>query len=231
MKKIFFYIFCILFSAKIVAQEFRNNTYGFEIKNDEFQISKIYDEDLYEDRRSICNIVAKGTIKKDEKHFYQLNSFHPSKLFRSKLINYENKTGLKDSLSITINISNFKSIDFNNFRFSSIYNVQIKEENDGIQLKFNVPKLWSSEITLFAYPKNENFLVSNDGISLSFSNQLTIVLFQYDFSSLKYQYNSFEFEIVDFDPCNLYLKYFDGDFIKIKNNKLYWKNMVFEKVR
>lgn len=229
MKNYFiFIVFCICF--KSFAQEvYQSDLYEFKIEGDTFELNHKYDieELLYERRKSLCLLQAKGVIKKEEKFYYKLNSL-PPEFFKSKLIKSEYKEELKDSLSITINISNFDPLDYNNFIFSSIYdNVKIQEN----KIEFKVPKVWASLTTLYAYPRNENIILSDDGISLSFSNQLRILIFQYDFSSLKYECNSFEFEIVDFDPCNLYLKYFDGDFIKIKNNKLYWKNMVFEKVR
>ena|GEM_PF-5351935 len=123
-------------------------------------------------------------------------------------------------------------LDSNNFTFAtfdSFYKVNVKEIENAIELKLTIPKLWASDFILYAYPENKDLLLSDGAIGLSFSNQLRVSLFSYDLSSLKHHYNNFYFEMVNFNPCDLYLKYFDGDFVKIKKDKLYWKDMIFVK--
>lgn len=235
-KHLIFLVFCVCFNsfAQIIYQD---DLYEFKIEGDTFELNHLYDveEFLYERRKSFCSIIAKGNIKKEDKFYYRLTSVHSSKLFKTKLLKSEYNGELKDSLSITIKIANFNLLDYQNFTFStfnSFYKVHLKEiDNDIVELNFTISRVGVFELELRAYPKNKNLLLSDDGIGLSFSNQLVINIFKYDLSSLKYKYNEFYFEIENFNPCDLYLKYFDGDFIKIKNNKLYWKNMVFEKVR
>lgn len=227
-------IFCFYF--KSFAQEvYLNDSYEFKIVGETFELNHLYDveEFLYERRKSFCSTIAKGNIKKEDKFYYRLTSISSSELFKTKLLKSHFKEGLKDSITVTVKIANFKSLDYQNFTFStfgSSYEPHLKEINNSVvELSFTIPKIRVFDVELRAYPENKNLLLSDDGISLSFSNQLNINLFQYDLSSLKHQYNDFYFEIENFNPCNLYLKYFDGDFVKIKNNKLYWKDMVFLK--
>ncbi|UUV21717.1 hypothetical protein [Paenimyroides aestuarii] len=231
MKNYFiFLIFSIYYNSS--AQEvYQSDLFEFKIKGDTFELHNRYDieEELYQRRKSFCPLIAKGYIKKEDKFYYSLRSIHSSEEFKSKLLKSEYRKELKDSLSITIKILNVNKLDINNFIFSSIYNVNIQEDNDGCKLVFKVSKLWTHKIYLLAYPKNENLLLTDDVISVSFSNQLVIDFFRYDLSLLKHDYNDFYFEIQNFNPCNLYLKYFDGDFVKIKNDKLYWKDKVFLK--
>ncbi|WCM41679.1 hypothetical protein MG290_12090 [Flavobacterium sp. CBA20B-1] len=231
MKSNFIVLIFLVFYNSFAQEVYESDLYEFQIKGDTFELHNRYDieEELYERRKSFCPLIAKGYIKKEDKFYYSLRSIHSSEEFKSKIVKSEYRKELEDSLSITIKILNVNKLDINNFIFSSIYNVQIQEDNDDCKLVFKAPKLWTHKISLLAYPKNENLLLTDDVISISFSNQLVIDFFRYDLSSLKHYYNDFYFEIENFNPCNLYLKYFDGDFVKIKNNKLYWKDMVFLK--
>lgn len=235
MKNYFiFIIFCFCF--KSFAQEvYQNDSYEFKISGNTFELNHRNDveEFLYERRKSFCPLIAKGNLKKEDKFYYSLTSIYSSELFKTKLLKSDFKEGLNDSISITIKIENFNSLDYQNFTFSNFdgfYRISLKEiNNDLVELRFTIPKVRVFDVKVLAYPENKNLLLSDDVIGLSFSNQLIINIFRYDLSSLKHEYNDFYFEIENFNPCNLYLKYFDGDLVKIKNNKLHWKNMVFEK--
>lgn len=230
-----YFIFIFLLTFKTSAQEvYESDLYEFMINKNNFELYLKYnpEEFLLPQSSSFCRLIAKGIIKKEEKFFYQLYSLNENESFKTELLKSEYDIELKDSIDIRVKIFNFRMIDYQNFIYDSVYQINMRELDDSIELSFNIPKYSATQrVQLLAYPRNENFLLSNDAIGLSFSNRLIVSLFDFDLSLLKNKYNKFYFEVRDFNRCNLYLKNFDGDFVKIKDDKLYWKNMIFLKKR
>lgn len=225
MRKLTYFI--LLLSQSILSQQqiFENDYYKMIIDNENFKMynKNFTDDEVVVKRRSDCDLLAKGMIKKDSLNFYYLDS--------DSLVDYEfnvvksNFSKGKEDVSVKLYIKGLTKIDLDNFEIDVLSGSNLKFESDidGTTISFTLSKT-KSNIDVYLYPNNKNKLLSEDAYGYSYPSTLIFPLLNFSRGFVKE--NEYEIIIDNFNACDLYLRFFIKEYVKITNFNLYWKDEI-----
>ena len=235
MKKYYIYLI-ICFSCQIIySQKYANEAYTFSFdQKGNFELLLNYDTDeVGAPRRTFCKTWATGTYKKVTDEFYQLQSndtFDQS--WEVETLKKLHIPG-QDSIHVTIIIDHFKKIDSENFIFE-VFNVKpekltVKRDEEKTILMFNLA-VYAPNIHIVLLPSNYKYVLTDDSYYDSYSNILSKMLINYKIPD---NINNIEILVKKFDICNLYKTMLLGEYIRIKDTVLYWRNeeMLLQKTK
>lgn len=195
-------------------------------KHFEMYKKRISDDQVVFNRRSDCDLIAKGFIKHDSSKFYYLDS-SPLNDYDIEVIESK-KIDEIEGINVKVNIKGLKEIDLQNFDIEILSGKEINLEYnlEGVTISFVLPnRKLNIEVSL--YPNNKNKLLSDDSFGYSYSSALIFPLLVYDRFGQKD--NSYIFAINNFNSCNLYLSSFIKEYIKIDKQTLFWKDEILKK--
>ena len=210
-------------------RKFKNNHIEFIIENNEFTVvNKVDYEEGYVRSKTYCDTISKGNIDYETCDFYKIKS--------NELPKY--KFSLKESIGdlhhehlfIKIVINGFQKLDADNFEFQVINSIDLKLHSDEFktEITFLYEKRSFNSFTLYLYPNNNSFVLSDKSFYNAYSSILNYILL--DITELNTSNNCLEFTIDNFNVCDLYTHKIVNEYVKIENDTLYWRDEILKEV-